>query len=287
MYNLLISLAVAAAFFLLGWLVAGGVIAGIIPATIGFIAAYFLLGRRTLRQLQALMEEGQAIAAESQGAPPTSRQQAMRQQQVLVDKLKAHMQKGFALQAWQFGVAPQIHSQLGSLEYMQGHYDQAREHLDAANTWALRMQTWHPMTMLALIDFRKGDKDAALAQLEKLKRTGGKDPLFWGVYAYVAKKSKKTELALQVLSEGLERNKSSAALKTLADQLRNKRPLTPEIYGQPWLQFFPEEAQRVLAANPELGPGGGGPQNRAQRRAAARGKDISANNNSRFQHPRY
>ena len=77
MYNLLISLAIASAFFALGWGVAGSLVAGFIPAMIAFGIAYFLLGRRTLRQLQALMAEGQKVAADGQaGARPTSQRQA-------------------------------------------------------------------------------------------------------------------------------------------------------------------------------------------------------------------
>ena len=62
MYNLLISLAITAACFLIGWVVTGSVVAGVIPGLLGFGIGYFMLGRRTLRQLQALMAEGQKVA---------------------------------------------------------------------------------------------------------------------------------------------------------------------------------------------------------------------------------
>jgi tetratricopeptide (TPR) repeat protein len=290
MYNLLISLAVALACFLLGQAVASSLVAGFIPAILGFTIAYFLLGRRTLRQLQALMAEGQQVAAEGQsGARPTTQRQAEQLQRELVGKLKATMEKGFELQKWQFGIGAQIHAQLGSLDYMLQDYDAAKGHLQKADNWALRFQSWQPSVMLGLIEQRAGNNDAAIAQLEKGRRAGARDPLFWAVYANAAHRMGKSDVALPVINEGASQHKDSEALKTLADQLRNKRTLTPEIFGQPWLQFYPEDAQRVMAANPQMAAAAAAnqPMSRAQRRAAARGKSPTETPGPKMPHPRY
>jgi len=288
MYNLLISLAIATAFFGLGWIVAGSTVAGFIPATLGFGVAYFVLGRRSLRQLQTLMAEGQQLAAEGQaGARPSTQRQAEQMQRELVGKLKETMEKGFELQKWQFGIAAQIHAQLGSLDYMLKDFKGARGHLEKADNWVLRFQSWQPSVMLGLIEQRNGNHDAAMAWIEKGKRAGSRDPLFWAVYAYAANRSGKKEVALPVINEGLSTHKDSEHLKKFADQLRNKRSLTPEIFGQAWLQFYPEDAQRIMAANPDM-MGANQPMSRAQRRAAARGKQpqqMPPGANGQFSHP--
>jgi hypothetical protein len=290
MYNLLISLSVAAAFFLLGWLVAASLIAGFVPAVLAFTVAYFLLGRRTLRELQELMAAGQKIAAEGQaGARPTTQRQAEQLQRDLVGKLKAAMEKGFELQKWQFGIAAQIHAQLGSLDYMLQDFESAKGHLEKADNWVLRFQSWQPSVLLGLIEQRNKNTEAALAQLEKGRRAGARDPMFFVVYAYAAHKMGKNEIALPLINEGASEHKGSEHLQKFADQLRNKRTLTPEIFGQAWLQFYPEDAQRVMAANPEMAAQANQPMSRSQRRAAARGKGQQQPQgaNGKFPHPRF
>ncbi|MFT5680677.1 MAG: tetratricopeptide (TPR) repeat protein [Myxococcota bacterium] len=291
MYNLLISLAVASACFLIGWLVASSLIAGFVPAVLGFTIAYFLLGRRTLRELQTLMAQGQQIAAEGQsGARPTTQRQAEKMQRELVAKLKTAMEKGFELQKWQFGISAQIHAQLGSLDYMLQDYDSAKGHLEKADNWILRFQSWQPSVLLGLIEQRNKNVDAAIVQLEKGRRGGSRDPLYWAVYAYAAHKMGKSDVALPVINEGASQHKDSEHLKKFADQLRNKRALTPEIFGQAWLQFYPEDAQRIMAANPQMAADAqsGQPMSRAQRRAAARGKGGQPEAaNGKFPHPRF
>ena len=204
-------------------------------------------------------------------------------QRELVGKLKSVMEEGFELQKWQFGIAAQIHSQLGSLDYMLKDFAAAKAHLQKADSWALRFQAWQPSVMMGLIEQRDGNTEEAIAWLEKGKRAGSRDPLYYAVYAYAAHKAGKSDVALPIINEGVSTHKGSELLKTFADQLRNKRSLTPEIFGQAWLQFYPEDAQRIMMANPQMA---NQPMSRAQRRAAARGKDPQGAN-GQFPHPRY
>jgi len=274
MYNLLIALGISSIAFGLGATV--GWIAGVIPAALAFMITYFLLARRTGQKIQAILESGQRIAEKAQQTQPTTRQQANQQQLRLGRLLKESISQGFAYEKWQFGVSSQLHAQLGSLEYMQRNFAAARPHLVKSNRWLLRMQAWQPSTMLALIDLRSGNKADAIKGLEKVSFSGGRDPMYFAIFAQAALRTKDTSLALEIINKGVDKHKDSDLLKTLADQIRNKKRFTPEVFGQPWLQFFPEDAQKVMANQPSA------PTGRAARRAKARGKDPSAG----FTHPR-
>ena len=293
MYNLLIALGVGALAFAVGMIVAGAPVAGFVPAVLAAGIAYFLLMRRSGNQLAAISQEAMVVFQDKMA---TARSQ--KEQQAIFQEGKAILEKGFALGRWQFMVAPQIHAQLGTLSYMQQDFVTAREHLQKGDTFLGRYTAWQPMAMLALIEFRDGDADAAVKRLQGLSMAGRGDPLYWGIVVYIAHRAKNTDAALKAISDALEKHADSQVLQKLADQLRNKKRLTPELFGQGWLQFFPEDAQRVFQANPALQQEmmatmsangqtpSGQPMNRAQRRAA-RKNNGKANKSSNRSHPRF
>jgi hypothetical protein len=280
MYNLLIALGVGALAFGVGVLVTGATVAGIVPAVLASGIAYFLLMRRSGKQLAVISEQAMAIFQDKMATARTPQQQ-----KAIFQEGKAVLEQGFALGRWQFMVAPQIHAQLGTLSYMQQDFAAAREHLTKGDSLLARYTAWQPMAMLALVEHRDGDTAAAIKRLQGLSVPGSRDPLYWGILAFLAHRDKQTDVALKAVSDGLDKHADSQPLQTLADQLRNKKRLTPEVFGQGWLQFFPEDAQRVFQANPALqqqmmaamggangATGPGQPMNRAQRRAARKGK---------------
>lgn len=296
MYNLLIALAIGAVTFGLATVVAGTWVAGFVPALLGVGVAYFLLARRTGKQFEAIMTQAMAHL---QAQMPSAQHSPSAQRRVL-DEAREIIKRGLPLGQWQFLVTAQIHAQLGGLYYMQREFHEARPHLEQA--WS---RDWRSKAMLAAVDYRQGHTDKALETLQKLTGPGAQDPSFWMIYAVIAHRSQKAETALLAISEGVRKNPASTSLKALADQLRNKRPLTPEIFGEAWLQFFPEDAQRVLSSNPELAarlgavqqpppppsqaangrmPGQPAP-NRAQRRAAERTKGKKDKDD--IDHPTY
>ena len=60
MYNLLITLGIASAFFALGMVVAGTLVAGFVPGLIALVISYFLLARRTGKAFQLVAERAAA-----------------------------------------------------------------------------------------------------------------------------------------------------------------------------------------------------------------------------------
>src|SRR5437868_4393348 len=78
-------------------------------------AAYFFLARRTIRQLEAVMQQAQK---ELQGRK--------------FDRAIAVMQAAFPLARWQFLVEGQLNAQIGTLLYIQKKFDEAEPFLKKA-----------------------------------------------------------------------------------------------------------------------------------------------------------
>ncbi len=258
MYNLLISIGVAVALFVVGWVVAGTVVAGVIPAILGLGAAYFLLARRSGKQLQAIMNRAMAEFSALQGAAqPRTMAEANRMRQLQLDKIakgKEILHEGFALAPWQFLVGKQIHAQLGAIDYMQMEWAAARVNLEQA--W---VRNWQAMAMLACIDHREKKHDAALQRMEETKGSGKKDPLFWGIYAWIALKSGDRERAVRVANEGLQTNESSDALKAMAAAIANKKKVKVGGFEPGWFQFFPEHSPQYIDAQKQANKHGNAP----------------------------
>ena len=154
MYNLLISLGVAAGLFGASVSFVHPWYAGIIPGLIGLLITYVLLARRTGKQFQALA--GRAV----------KEFQANRMESGI-----RILEQGFALSRWQFLIGAQIHGQLGMLAYMQRDWKKSRVHLEQA--WK---RDWRSKSMLATLDHREGKRPDALEKLSKLRpvfREGG------------------------------------------------------------------------------------------------------------------
>ena len=154
MYNLLISLGIGAAAFVLGQVIGGAAIAGFIPGIIGLTISYFMLARRTGKAFQQIMEKAGADF------------QAGKFEQGL-----RLMESCFKFSKWQFFIGPQIHGQIGMLMYLQRKWKPARQHLSQA--WK---RDWRARTMLAALDHREGRKDAALELMVNSRGTAERTP---------------------------------------------------------------------------------------------------------------
>jgi preprotein translocase subunit YajC len=258
MYNLLISMGVAVALLGLGWGVTGTAIAGVIPAILGMGVAYFLLARRSGKQLQAIMNRAMAEFGALQNVQaPRTQSEANKLRQLQLDKIakgREILEEGFALAPWQFLVGKQIHAQIGAIEYMQMNWEAAREQLLQA--WS---RNWQAMAMLSCIDHREKKHDEALGRMEEAKGPGKKDPLFWGLYAWLALKAGKRDLAVRVANEGLQSNEGSDALKAIAAAIANKKPVKVDGFDPGWYQFFPEQSPQYRDAQKQANKHGNAP----------------------------
>jgi tetratricopeptide (TPR) repeat protein len=219
MFNLVIALAIGAAFFILGVFVSGGeFIAGFIPALIAFGTAYVLLARRTGKKFQALMARvGAAL-----------QKQRLREGVQLLESARK-------LGRWQFLIGPQVDAQLGALAYLQRDWPKARKHLVKA--WK---RDWHAVGMLAAMDYREGEVDAAVQRLKKVRGAGKKEGVYWALSIYFLASNKRYDDALAICTEAAKALPDNQALKKLRGQVANRRKLKMKPLGQTWYQFFPE-----------------------------------------------
>jgi predicted Zn-dependent protease len=222
MYNLLISLGVAAAVFGGSTLLVHPWYAGVIPGLIALLITYVLMARRSGKRFQAIADRAVKEFQANRMASGTK-----------------ILEQGFKLANWQFFIGPQIHGQLGMLSYMQRDWKKARVHLD--QSWR---RDWRARSMLAALDHRQSKKDSALKRMDKLTGLAGKDPTFWALYAYIALEAKKRELAMTVLNDGLKKCKDSPGLKGMLNSVRNKKKPKMKAFAPTWYQYFPEQMPR-------------------------------------------
>lgn len=253
MYNLALALGIATLAFVLGWLGGNTWIAGFVPGLVAVGVAYFLLARRTGRQLEDIMKRAMAEFDNLKPeklmamAQRTRNEKAVREYQASVlQKARTILEEGYALDRWQFLIGAQVHAQLGAIDYLERKWSDARGHLE--KSWS---RNWLSQTQLAAIDWREDKKPAALARMEKTKGPASKEALFWGVYAWMLLESGDRDKAVRVADEGLKAVPGSGPLKEMVDALRNQKKLKTSVWGDAWYQIFPEhltpEQERAMA----------------------------------------
>jgi predicted Zn-dependent protease len=231
MYNLLISLAAGLAVGIaiklgtnFGWA------AAIFPGVLAAAAAYFVLARRTWKQLEALFDETQREL------------QAQR-----VDRAVQVLERGFSLAPWQFLVASQLHSQIGVLLYVKREFDKAFPHLEKSFS-----RHWLARAMLAVSRWRRRDVDGMTRTFEGAVKTSKKEGLVWCVYAWLLEKEDRHDDAVKVLSRGAVHNPADEKLKTALQTVQNGKKLKlGKLYGEQWFQFH-LEAMPPQFVNPGL-----------------------------------
>ncbi len=224
MYNILIATGISAVAFAIGAL-GGQWYYGFAPALLVFAIAYTLLARRTSKQLEATM---------------AAVQEAILRQDV--KGARAALEAALPLGRWQLLVSQQIYAQLGALEFLQRNYRAARPLLEKA--WK---RSWQPQGMLATLDAREGHRDRGIERLLKARTLARKEPLLWALISFHHIEAGDRAAALAAVNEGLAALPDSKSLKELRDAIANdrlKKFKWERVFGEPWLQFFPERAFR-------------------------------------------
>lgn len=238
MYNVLIAVGASLAMYLLAGLYAGW-LPGLIPALIVFIAAYFLLARRTGKRVEVIFKR--AMEQLQAGDMPAAR---------------VTMREALQFARWQFLIESQVEAQLGSLSYLEAgsmamqrqitasksKFTEAKLHLE--KSWS---RDWRARALLACCFHRENNVDEAVKTLKAAESGGSSEPLFYAVWAYVLNEAKRRDQALLVVATGLKASPKSAGLVAIRDAMANKRRPDFLIFGEQWYQFFPEQIpQEVL-----------------------------------------
>jgi tetratricopeptide (TPR) repeat protein len=227
MYNLLISLAVGLAVTLairfgtnVGW------VGSILPGMLSLGVAYFVLARRSWKQLEAIMG--------------TVQKELMAQK---FDRALQTLQGGFALAPWQFLVAAQLHSQLGVLRFVRQDFAGAQPHLEKSFS-----RHGIARAMLAVTHYRKKDLEKMRKVFDEAAKDNKKEGLIFATWAWIEEKEGHHDQAIAVLARGLKANPGDEKLKSAAQALQNdKRLKLGKIYGEQWFQFHLEKMPQQMA----------------------------------------
>lgn len=227
MYSLAVSVVVGLVLYGLIGLAFGSAVAGIIPGLIGVGVVMFLLTRRV----------GKAVEAEMQGLVPLLQSRKIAEAQKQIRSMKERYGR------WQFLLAGQLDAQLGMIEYMQMHWDAALPLLESG-----KWQNWTALVCIGAIHHRRGRKEKAYESFEAAAKASSKEVIIYGVWAVLLMKDGKRSEALSVLAQGLKAQPDSQVLKDLQAKIANKKKVqAPKMFGEAWMQFFPEEmAQQMM-----------------------------------------
>ncbi len=232
MINFAISIVAGIAALVLFNLILGGIWYAILPAVVIFVGVYFVLMRRTLKQVEAIMLRAQADLARIQESAMKGRQRVTEQQlkEKMIQAIEV-IKQAYQYNNWQFLVESQVNTQVGTLLFAVKEYDQAEPYL--RNAFLANSMS---QAMLAVIYFRKRQYEKMEEAFERsLKRTK-KDSIVWGVFAWCLWKNKDRDGAIKILNRAKEHTTDERIEANLL-ALQNKEKMDMEPWGQAWYQF--------------------------------------------------
>lgn len=145
------------------------------------------------------------------------------------------MKEGYKLGPRQFLVKGSIDGQIGVVQYLRKKNDEAEPLLKSAS-----MQHYVAKAMLAILQWKRGEKKKAKQTFELALKSGKKESLLYGVFAYVLNEMKDRDAAIGVLNRGLKICKGDERLLTNRSLLQNGKPMKMKVYGEQWYQFMLE-----------------------------------------------
>lgn len=226
MINLALSLlAGVAAFALFRLTFVHAAWEALLPGLLAAGGAYFLLARRTMRQLEAVMGAAQK---ELMGTAPGSK----KDRDARLDRAEKVVERGFALSRWQFLVASNVHAQLGVFRYWKEDYDGAEPHLEKAY-----VGHWIARCMLGALAYRKKDKARMEKVFEGAVGSSPKEGLLWSTYAWCEEKLGDRDAAIAALVRGAEKVPADERLKANLERLRNGKKPRMDSYAEQWWQL--------------------------------------------------
>ena len=167
---------------------------------------------------------------------------------------------------WQFLLEGQIDAQLGMIEYLQMHWDAALPLLERG-----KWRNWTALVCIGAIHHRQGRKAQAYEAFDKAAAAGSKEVIIYGIWATLLVRDDQRSEALAVVAKGLKAQPDSKLLKDLKQKIANKKKIKPNLFGDPWYQFFPEDmAKQMMMRGRRGGMPAGVPQPRIGARSAPR-----------------
>ncbi|GFO59726.1 hypothetical protein GMST_20510 [Geomonas silvestris] len=224
MYNLLISAAAAIVALLVVTLAAHlPWWAGVLVATVVFLACFLLIARIITKKLEAIME------------PAMKDIQAQRFEKGIRD-LKSALVYG----KWQIYVEGQINSAIGMVYFVRREFQTAFPYLEKGF-----FKNWVTMGMLAVTYMKRNKPDLMKQTFEKAVMASPKESLLWALYGYCLNEIGETVKACEVLAKGVAKLPGDENLKQNLELLREGKKMKMKGYGEMWLQFHLESLATI------------------------------------------
>ena len=231
MLNILIAVAVGVLGFVVSSFGLGGgnfrPLYGVVPALFLMTGAFVYLARRSLKQLQAIMEQAQTLLTQV-SEHQTNPKAALKKIDEAVELLKT----GYPIERWQLWSKAQIDGQIGQLYFMTERYDEAEPYLAASIK-----RNWIARAMLGVLYYKRRQHDKMKVVFEEAVSVNKKESLLWNVYAYCLWKSNQRDLAIQTLSRSLEHVGSDERTKENLLALQNNKIMKMRGWNMMWYQF--------------------------------------------------
>ncbi|MCE1228572.1 MAG: hypothetical protein LWX11_03660 [Firmicutes bacterium] len=145
------------------------------------------------------------------------------------------MKEGYKLAPRQFLVKGSIDGQIGVVQYLRKKNDEAEPLLKSAS-----MQHYVAKAMLAILQWKRGEKKAARKTFDLALRSGKKESLLYATYAYMLNEAHDRDGAIELLNRGLKICKNDERLLTNRNLLQNGKAMKMKVYGDQWYQFMLE-----------------------------------------------
>jgi len=216
--NLLLGLGAALAVILLSSLLHISLWISVPVGVIAGVALFIWLGRKVQNELEGIF---------SRAGELLKRQQ--------FDKAIETMREGYRLAPRQFLVKGSIDGQIGVVQYLRKKNDEAEPLLASAS-----MQHYIAKAMLAILQWKRGEKKKAKETFDLALKTGKKESLLYAAYAYVLVEMGERDRAIEILNKGLGVCKGDERLITNRNLLQNGKALKMKVYGEQWYQFLLE-----------------------------------------------
>lgn len=218
MLNLLMGLGVAFGVALVLALLKISLWIAIPCGIVAGLALFIYLGRKVQTELEGIFNRAAEL---------------MKKQQF--DPAIAVMKEGYRLAPKQFMVKGSIDGQIGVVQYLRKKNEEAEPLLRTAS-----FQHYIAKAMLGILQWKRGEKKNAKETFKLALRSGKKESLLYGVYAYVLNEMHDRDQAIAVLNQGLKVCEGDERLLVNRNQLQNNKPMKMKVYGDQWYQFMLE-----------------------------------------------
>lgn len=183
------------------------------------IGLFIYLGRRTQTKLEKIFNHAGELLKKQQFDPAI---EAIRE--------------GYKLGPWQFLVKGSIDGQIGVIQYLRKKNEEAEPLLRSASG-----QHYIAKAMLAILQWKRGEKKLARASFETALKSGKKESLLYAVYAYFLNEIHERNAAIDILNRGLKVCQGDERLLTNRNLLQNNKAMKMKVYGEQWYQFMLEK----------------------------------------------